>query len=59
MTAHKKSPALANPWPERLRSLESRKDALVKTIRELVEIESPSDNKTCLRPHRTLSREEV
>ena len=45
MTAHKKSPALANPWPERLRSLESRKDALVKTIRELVEIESPSDNK--------------
>jgi glutamate carboxypeptidase len=45
MTAHKKSPALANPWPERLRSLESRKDALVKTIRELVEIESPSDSK--------------
>src|SRR5579864_5230678 len=35
-----------NPsWQERLRYFESRQDALVQTIRELVEIESPSDNK--------------
>jgi len=34
-----------NIWPERLRYFEARQDALVKTIRELVEIESPSDNK--------------
>jgi glutamate carboxypeptidase len=49
MTARKKAPAVANritnPWQERLRSLESKKDALVETIRELVEIESPSDDK--------------
>lgn len=46
MTARKKAPVVANPWQERLRSLESQKDALVETIRELVEIESPSDDKS-------------
>jgi len=34
-----------SPWRERLHFFEARQDALVKTIRELVEIESPSDNK--------------
>lgn len=34
-----------NPWHERLRYFESRQDALLQTIREFVEIESPSDNK--------------
>jgi glutamate carboxypeptidase len=34
-----------NLWRERLRYFESRQDALVKTVCELVEIESPSDNK--------------
>ena len=33
MTARKKAPVVANPWQERLRSLESQKDALVETIR--------------------------
>jgi glutamate carboxypeptidase len=32
-------------WHERLRYFESRQDALLQTIREFVEIESPSDNK--------------
>jgi len=32
-------------WPERLVYFESRLSALVQTIREFVEIESPSDNK--------------
>jgi glutamate carboxypeptidase len=32
-------------WPERLQYFESRLPALVQTIRELVEIESPSDDK--------------
>lgn len=32
-------------WPERLDYFESRLPALVETIREFVEIESPSDNK--------------
>jgi glutamate carboxypeptidase len=32
-------------WSERLRYFEARQDQLVKTIREFVEIESPSDNK--------------
>jgi len=32
-------------WRDRLRYFESSNDALVETIRELVEIESPSDNK--------------
>jgi glutamate carboxypeptidase len=32
-------------WAERLRYFESRNGALVQTIREFVEIESPSDNK--------------
>jgi len=32
-------------WPGRLQYFESRLPALVQTIRELVEIESPSDNK--------------
>jgi glutamate carboxypeptidase len=32
-------------WRERLEYFESRQDALIETIRELVEIESPSDDK--------------
>lgn len=32
-------------WGERLRFFEQRRDLIVETIRELVEIESPSDNK--------------
>jgi glutamate carboxypeptidase len=32
-------------WPERLRYFEARQDQIVQTIREFVEIESPSDNK--------------
>ncbi len=32
-------------WRERLRYFEAEQDALVRTIREFVEIESPSDNK--------------
>ena len=32
-------------WAERLRYFESRKEAMVQTIREFVEVESPSDNK--------------
>jgi glutamate carboxypeptidase len=34
-----------NIWPERLRYFETRQEALLATIREFVEIESPSDNK--------------
>jgi glutamate carboxypeptidase len=46
----KKNPArTTNPatalWSERLHYFEERRDALVQTIREFVEIESPSDNK--------------
>ncbi|HEY3975526.1 MAG TPA: M20 family metallopeptidase [Candidatus Sulfotelmatobacter sp.] len=33
------------PWPERLAYFEARQEAIVKTIGEFVEIESPSDNK--------------
>ena len=33
------------PWADRLRYFESRSEALVATIREFVEVESPSDNK--------------
>jgi glutamate carboxypeptidase len=40
-----RSADLNNVWPERLRYLESRQESLVQTIREFVEIESPSDNK--------------
>jgi glutamate carboxypeptidase len=44
-TADSKQPK-ANPlWRERLAYFESRQDQIVKTIREFVEIESPSDNK--------------
>lgn len=32
-------------WPERLRDFEARLSAMLQTIREWVEIESPSDNK--------------
>ena len=32
-------------WTERLRYFEARQEQLVQTIREFVEIESPSDNK--------------
>jgi len=37
--------SLYNPWPDRLRYFTDRQDALVKAIRDFVEIESPSDNK--------------
>ncbi len=47
--SRKKSARTTNPdsalWCERLRYFEERRDALVQTIREFVEIESPSDNK--------------
>ena len=49
MPAKRTSPSKArqpeNIWRERLRYFEARQNALVKTICELVEIESPSDNK--------------
>jgi len=35
-------------WKDRLRYFESRQDEMVKTIRELVEIESPSDDKAAV-----------
>jgi glutamate carboxypeptidase len=38
-------PAGPEMWRERLAYFEARQDAFVKTIREFVEIESPSDNK--------------
>ena len=39
-------PFQADPiWTERLRYFESRQEQIVQTIREFVEIESPSDNK--------------
>jgi glutamate carboxypeptidase len=39
-------PAPPNPlWAERLRYFEARQEQIVQTIREFVEIESPSDNK--------------
>lgn len=34
-----------SPWPERLRYFDQRQQALVETIREFAQIESPSDNK--------------
>lgn len=37
-----------SPAPDRLRYFESRLDALLQTIREFVEIESPSDDKPAL-----------
>jgi len=49
MPAKRALPVKAKPpenmWPERLRYFAARQEALVSTIRELVEIESPSDNK--------------
>jgi glutamate carboxypeptidase len=33
------------PWRDRLRDLEARQEEMAQTIRDLVEIESPSDNK--------------
>lgn len=42
----KSSEVEAQPaWPDRLSYLSQRQDRIVSTIRELVEIESPSDNK--------------
>ena len=39
-------PFQADPiWTERLRYFEVRQEQIVQTIREFVEIESPSDNK--------------
>ncbi len=34
-----------NPWRDRLRHFEARQDALIQTISDFAEIESPSDNK--------------
>jgi glutamate carboxypeptidase len=48
VSARKKteSPAAPQPaWPDRLSYFSKRQNEIVKTIRELVEIESPSDNK--------------
>jgi len=49
MPTHKTSRQTKNQsnalWTDRLRYFESRSAALVQTIRELVDIESPSDNK--------------
>jgi hypothetical protein len=42
------TPAVASPqpaWPDRLRYFSEHRDRMVNTIGELVEIESPSDNK--------------
>ena len=40
------NPVKPNPvWSERLRYFEGRQEQIVQTIREFVEIESPSDNK--------------
>ena len=47
MPVSKKSSTSNNSlWSERLRYLESRVDALVATIREFAEVESPSDDKS-------------
>jgi len=43
--AHPESIPSDSPWPDRLHYFKARQEALVRTIRELVEIESPSDNK--------------
>jgi glutamate carboxypeptidase len=49
MPTRKTSRRTTNPsdalWADRLRYFESRSEALVQTIREFVEVESPSDNK--------------
>jgi glutamate carboxypeptidase len=48
VSARKKteSPAAPQPaWPDRLSYFSKRQNEILKTIRELVEIESPSDNK--------------
>ncbi len=49
MPTHKTSRQTKNQsdtlWTDRLRYFESRNEALVETIREFVEVESPSDNK--------------
>jgi glutamate carboxypeptidase len=44
-TSQPSDPASCEKWRERLAYFEARQDAMVKTIREFVEIESPSDNK--------------
>lgn len=42
---HKADGKANSVWAERLQYFETRRDALVQTIRSFVEIESPSDNK--------------
>ena len=44
----KSTSAPANLWRDRLRYFEERQDQMLETIRELVEIESPSDNKPAI-----------
>ena len=39
------APAQTDPWLDRLHHFESKQEEIIRTIRELVEIESPSDNK--------------
>jgi glutamate carboxypeptidase len=50
MPGRKTSPLAADhsriPWPERLLYFEARRESLLDTIREFVEIESPSDHKS-------------
>jgi glutamate carboxypeptidase len=43
--AHSATSRADNAWRERLRYFEAKKDALVETIREFAEMESPSDDK--------------
>jgi glutamate carboxypeptidase len=47
-TEHPKTSGLETLWQERLRYFEAEQEALLRTIREFVEIESPSDNKPVL-----------
>jgi glutamate carboxypeptidase len=45
---HQQNAQQPSLWQDRLHYLETRQDNIVQTIRELVEIESPSDDKTAL-----------
>ena len=42
---HAEDNGLPNLWPERLHYFEGRREAIARTIRDFVEIESPSDDK--------------
>jgi glutamate carboxypeptidase len=47
-TKHSANPDPSDPWGDRLRYFETKQQELAGTIRELVEIESPSDNKAAV-----------